>query len=324
MLKKLNLIAVMVIATILWIGCQKEISDDGIIITPTPDPSWTSQAVNPATHPARQLLNAQAGSGSSSFNNGIGTNFITPGGLLVNITSNIFVKLDGSPVTGNVDITYKEATKFADMMYHGLATATGSGLLETGGMINIAARQGSDALKIKIGSTMNILFPGAANPSFRAFAGTATGNVENPVVWEVNNNWRADTSFFQGTGATRITIDSIGWINCDRFYNEPNPTNIYLKLPDGYGNTNTVCFIVFKTDKVMAGLYPDAANKRYWQGSSYKVPGGKQVVLVAVSKKDSKNYFGSAAVTISPDMTVTIPSMEEVTDAVLKQRLNAL
>jgi hypothetical protein len=325
MLKKFNFLLALGSAAALFYGCQKEFTIDGLPILPTPDAAWTSQAVSPAQHPARILLNAQQpASQSFSINMAAGGVANGAGGIKLRIPSDAFVKLDGSAVTGAVDVSIKEAITFADMISYGLGTITDNSLLATGGMVQISARQGSDVLKLKTGKRIGITFPATFSPSFKAFAGSETGIVENPVKWTENPLWITTPDTLQGNLVTNIQIDSIGWINCDRFYNEPNPTNIYLKLPDGYGNSNTSCFIIFKAEKVMAGLPGDAANKRFWQGSSYKVPGGKLVTLVAVSKKDNKNYFASTTVTITPDMTVTLTSMEEVNDATLKTRLNSL
>jgi hypothetical protein len=113
-------------------------------------------------------------------------------------------------------------------------------------------------------------------------------------------------------------------VNCDYFYNQPNPTNLYLTLPSAFGNVNTLCYILFRTDKVISGLHADPANQRFWQGSNYKVPMGKSVRLIAISKKDNKNYYGYTDLVIGTNQTATITTMEEVTDLDLQIRLLAL
>jgi hypothetical protein len=326
MLKKIGLFLMPALAALAFYACQSELSGEGIPVPVPTTSGWSNQAIAANQHPARLQLNKlQPDSQTFVVNMNTGGSCNCTGGTRCLLGANIFEKLDGSAVTGPVTVIIKEARTFAEMIAFGLGTVTADKLLATGGMVQISARQGTDPLRLKAGKTIEIKMPTPFLPDYKGFAGSASGNIENPVTWTENPAWQVRNDTLQGGGSgINIQIDSIGWINCDRFYNEPNPTNIYLKLPEAYGNTNTSCFIIFRTDKVMSGLFGDGANKRFWQGSYYKVPAGKLVRLIAVSKKDNKIFYGSADVTITPDMTVNITQLDEVTENELKIRLNSL
>jgi hypothetical protein len=321
---KLKLIWGSFLLVLLFSACQKEISGDGGVVPV--NPSWVSTAPAPNAHPVRQLLDGfKPAPINSTFLNTNGI-LLTLGDVVIIVPTNCFVKQDNSMVTGNVNLKVIKATKFEDMVYHSLGTLTNNGLLSTAGMVNLEATQGTDLLKIASGKKVDVYFQNTIPAAYQGFSGKINNTVTNNITWNLNTQWGVDSSSLGIPGAiyTRIKIDSCQWVNCDYFYNQPNPTNIYLKLPAAFGNSNTLCYIVFRTDKVMAGLYADAANQRYWQGANYKVPIGKNVRLFAVGKKDNKNYYGAVDLTITADQIVTIPTMEEVTDAQLQTKLNAL
>lgn len=305
-------------------ACQKEISGEGFPVPPVAT-GWTTQVISPATHPVNLLLAAMKQPEiTTTINQGTG-GVCTGGNCTAIAPTDLFVKLDNSPVTGNVTVSMTPATKYADMMFNGLATLSPNGLLITGGMVKIKATQGTDVLKIKAGKSLKVLFPEPFNSQFKGYQGVETNEVVNPVTWAVNNNWVAGFDSAQGTSGMSINVDSLTWINCDRLMNLGGAmTNIYLKLPEQYGNANTACYVVFTSQKTIAGLRGDAVNKYFWQGSNYKVPEGANVKLVAISKTDNKIFYGSAQATITTNLTVTISQMDEISQSELNTRLNAL
>jgi hypothetical protein len=322
---KLKLICFALTSLVFWTSCQKEISGELGPTTPV-NVNWNSTTPLPSTHVVTQLLKSlQPAEFNSSFLNNIGTiSFL--GDVNVEVPSNCFVRLNNTAVTGTIDLKIKKATKYVDMIYYGLGTLTNSELLSTDGMVNLEAKQGNDILKVAPGKKIEISFLKTSNNNYKGFAGVENNNTSNNISWNVNNQWQTDTAFFNQQPFTKISIDSCQWINCDYFYNQGNAnlTSIYLKLPTDFGNVNTICYMVFRTDKVLCGMYADAVNQRYFQGTNYKVPVGKSVRLFAVSKKDNKIYYGSEDVIIGVNQTVNIATMTEVSVADLQTKLNAL
>jgi hypothetical protein len=322
----LKIFCIAVISLMVLSGCQKEVSGE-LPFVPQANPNWTNTTPGPATHVVRQLLNGfQAPASVNSFLNASGI-FLNFGDISVSVPFNCFVKQDNTAVSGMVDLKVKTALKFGEMIFYGLGTITNTELLSTDGMVNLEATQGADILKIAPGKKIEIYFKRNSGNSYQGFAGITLSNAANSTIWNLNSNWQTDSINITqppGSLSTRIKIDSCQWVNCDYFYNQPNPTNLYLTLPAAFGNTNTLCYILFRTDKVISGMYADAGNQRFWQGSNYKVPIGKSVRLIAISKKDNKNYYGYTDLVIAANQTAAITTMEEVTDLDLQIRLLAL
>ncbi len=319
---KIKFICFALIGLVLLNSCQKEFSTELGPVIPL-NSSWNNTTPLPRIHPVTQLLNGlQPADYNASFLNDLGTvSFL--GDVNINIPTFCFVKQNNTPVTGMVDVKIKKATKYADMIYYGLCTATNNELLSTDGMVNIEAKQGADILKVAPGKKIETSFLRSSNNNYLGFAGVVNNNTSNNITWNVNTQWQVDTTLFNQP-FTKIKVDSCQWINCDYFYSFTNPTNIYLKLPADYGNVNTLCFMIFRNDKVMCGLYPDAINERFFQGNNYKVPIGKMARLIAISKSGGKIYYGSEDVTIIANQTINMATMTEISTADLQVKLNAL
>jgi hypothetical protein len=305
-------------------SCQREISGEGfpVIVTGT---GWTTQTVTPATHPVTLLLKSLQKPEVVTIINQATGGICNSGNCTGFIPDNAFVKLDNSPVTGSVTLTTTTATNYTDMVFNGFGTLTDNELLITGGMMRIRATQGSDVLKLKTGKTITVVFPQTSNPAFKGYAGKETGEVANPVKWDLNNNWTVLPDSGITNQVVQIRIDSLGWVNCDRVMNLPGaPTQIYVTLPSQFGNSNANVYMVFTSIKSIIGLFGDAANQRFWPGSSYRVPTGENVKLVAIGKTNNKIYYGITQVNIGTNITVPINTMTEVTETELKDQLNAL
>jgi hypothetical protein len=285
---------------------------------------WDNTTPNATTHPARLFLSDRAANTVVLNTDNDSTHFLNFGTMLVTIPSRCFAKLNGTVVNGAITIRLKKATTFSEMVYNGLSTATSNQLLSTAGMVNVQATQGTEILKVANGKTIDVLFEKPIIQNFVSFTGVQNTTAANNITWQQNSMLTDTLSSPTGLGFTKIKIDSCVWVNCDYFYNLPNPTNLFLKLPVGYGNTNTLCYAVFRTDKIMVGLYPDVSNQQFWQGTNYKVPIGKQARLIAISRKNAKTYFGFVDLVIANNSSINISTMDEVSDADLMIKLNAL
>jgi hypothetical protein len=324
-MKQRNLIILILITSLIFSACQKEISDESGIGSSTTSLVWNATKSPTDT---RQLLDGlKPAITEKSFDNAVGAN-ITITTNYIRIPANCFIRKDNSAVTGNVVLKITNATKFDEMIYLNLATVTSTELLSTNGMVKILALQNGDTLKVSPSKSISVYFKNTTGTTYQPFIGIQNNSVINNITWNLSNNWTASNDTLGGTNTgglyTRIEVDSCTWINCDQFVNQPNPTNIYLKLPSDFGNANTICYMVFKTEKIITGMYADVANKQYSQGPNYKVPEGKNVKLIAICKKDNKTYYGIVETVITANATNTITTMTEVTELELKNKLSAL
>ncbi|HNR08793.1 MAG TPA: energy transducer TonB [Saprospiraceae bacterium] len=113
-----------------------------------------------------------------SINNSKDTLLSCLEGTTVRIRSNTFVSiLTGKPISGNIKITVTEYYKLSDILLANLTTTSDNSLLETAGMIYIAAVSNNENCKIKDGQKIEIGFPTKAkNDDMQIFSGDWDNN----------------------------------------------------------------------------------------------------------------------------------------------------
>lgn len=117
----------------------------------------------------------------------------------------------------------------------------------------------------------------------------------------------------------RFEITSLGWINCDRFYNDRRPlTELTINLGEGYDAGDFVTHLVFpRLRSVMIGHYRGS----YIQFRS--IPEDEPVQLVSVGIKD-----GKVVSTITPYVVgiknPKTPVFEETSPEAFRQKLGVL
>ncbi len=78
-------------------------------------------------------------------------------GSSIYIPKDAFVHMDGSAVTGPVDLEIIEAFNYSDIVANNLSTETKDELLETGGMMNIQATSGGKELRLD--KSLELIYP---------------------------------------------------------------------------------------------------------------------------------------------------------------------
>lgn len=103
-------------------------------------------------------------------------------GTEVKIPANAFCQANGSPLTDdNIEMVFKEAFDFAEMVDENLFTQTKDHILETGGMIYIAASQNGKEVKLQDGKRIELTFPKQKfKDGMELFTGVNDGN---DIIW---------------------------------------------------------------------------------------------------------------------------------------------
>ncbi|WPO77530.1 hypothetical protein [Flavobacterium sp. KACC 22761] len=107
----------------------------------------------------------------------------------ITIKANSFVLLKtGKEATAKIKISVKEYYSISDMILGGLSTTSNGKLLETGGMLHIAATANGEKCDLRKGKNMEIAFPKKGNKDgMQLFNG----------IWQKNQiNWIVDKSSF--------------------------------------------------------------------------------------------------------------------------------
>jgi hypothetical protein len=190
---------------VLCAGCKRTNVD-----TLMPDNSSSSSNLQ---EDLKDFLKSAAQTGEKfSLNASTGGTFTTSKGNIYTIPPNAFMKADGSPVVGMVDITASEITKASEMILNdkptnALVDSTNKNPKDTlradtakGGMLNslgefkVDAKQGNDALQLKPGAQIDVVVPTPKLPdqvlgakAIPLWSGD-TVIQKNPIGYDFENN----------------------------------------------------------------------------------------------------------------------------------------
>ena len=238
----------------------------------------------------------------------------------IHFPANGFVTESGSPVSGMIDIKVKEILTPQEMIFNNMATMSGGLPLESGGEFRVSASKNGQSLKLGAGKFLQIQIPtvsGVSMSRMQVFNGVA--NAKGEVDWKLNtdpgNFVVRDSTLFAGSS---LFCDSINWINCDKFINEPTVTfSVYPANAPSNDSTNVFVHLTGRNTIV----------KMNWtQGMSYfrsdkllAVPS----TIVGISIKNGRLYASLTPVSVQDGQSVTM-DFSPYTEAQLKERLNQL
>lgn len=104
--------------------------------------------------------------------------------LQIKIPKNAFVDSIGNPITGEVNLSLKEAITLADMIIGGFTTTTTDGkFLESAGMFNLSAKANNQTIFIKKDVNLEVtISANGLNTAMQHFTGEVTAN--NQIKWK--------------------------------------------------------------------------------------------------------------------------------------------
>lgn len=268
-----------------------------------------------------QYFTVNVGSGPTTITGAEGTSITIPQGA--------FVDGNGNPITGNVSVEMKEIYDKADMVLTNKVTVSGGQLLVSGGEIYINATQNGLNLSLEDSTFITITLPYDTRDSGMTTFVSDT-SADGVVNWEPiptdtvspngvtpDSSGNVDGNYFWYDPSNYIlTINQLGWINCDRFYNVPN-TTITINT-NATSTDNLRAYLVFKNINSVAAAYAYSGSL-----NAYGCPIGEVVTLVVFDYKDGKEYFGQQEVTITSSGTYTV-NLTEMSEAQIKSALLSL
>ena len=221
-------------------------------------------------------------------------------GTYIYVSDCSFLDSDGNQVTGAIEFELIEAQTNLEMLKLNRPTFTSDGqLLVSGGILYVNATKDGEGLTINPDCGLQVEFmPNNANNSQDGIMQYFSGDVNEDGVfgWDleedtvvINNNWDPDGPQGLGFG---FQIDSIGWINCDYFYNTGAPlTGVQVELPSGYDGSNSQCFIYYNSINSLAGLHDGDQDGVFNLPNGYETPVGMDVKFIAISGDSLNGYY---------------------------------
>ena len=232
---------------------------------------------------------------------------LTPFGIQVNFPANSCVSTTGQPITGTVDVEIMLLKKKGDMIRLSKPTTFNDSLLVTAGEIFIRLKKNGLAVQLAPNAKINIRYTDfPTNQLMKLFVGDESNAQQFnwlPSPVSANNILNIGTQNYE------IYTNHLRWINVAYGFdlNTVAKVNIAAKLAPYFTNGNTVAFTVFKDLRSVAGMYGDINTRRF---SSGKLPVGKAITVVVISKQANDYYLGyESTVTAAPATGTTIQSV---------------
>ena len=318
----------MLIALVLFNACKKE--DDSPIGNTNNGSNNTNTNIvldffKDNLNDAKQITSLDITSGAWLYGNY---------GTYIYMSDCSFLDSDGNQVTGEIEFELIEAQTNLDMLKLNRPTFTSDGqLLVSGGILYVNATQNGEGLTINPDCGLQVEFmPNNANNSQDGIMQYFSGDVNEDGVfgWDleddtslINTNWEDN----QGLGFG-FQIDSIGWINCDYFYDIGDSlTGVQVGLPSGYDGDNSQAFIYYNSINSLAGLYDADQDGVFNLPSGYETPVGMSVKFIAISGDSVNGYYHhiTSDAIVNMNHYEIIPTMgSPITHADLEQILNSL
>lgn len=238
-------------------------------------------------------------------------------GTIIRIPENAFVDSKGVTVTGEITIELLEIYTKSDMLLNNVQTTSNQKLLETRGMIYLRAISKNIEVNLKKDEFYTIEFPTKnKQKDMNIFYGDTTSHNIN---WQQSNrNFRSDYTYIENQKELNKYIfnsTEFGWINCDRFINLTETTDLIVNTTDTLGVN--FCLVFKSMNSVMN------VSDRNGVIKFYNVPVGQPATLIAFKRTSQETFYSSKAVTLQKNQSVPI-AMEKLTDKEFKDRIKQL
>ncbi|BAV09549.1 hypothetical protein SAMN05421788_101987 [Filimonas lacunae] len=252
---------------------------------------------------------------TQSFTGNATTGFTITGakGTKVTFKPGAFIDGFGNVVSGNVTVTLKEILSKKDVLLSGVMTESNGQLLESGGEFLLQAKQGDNVLGVnrQADSAAMVEVPKVLNNKDMGLfvqekrEGGVNGQQPqgNPLTWVA----APYAPFGNGPNSYSFSLPGFTWVNCDRFYSDPNPKTTIRATPvfqDDSTVTDLQVMLVFKNIATVITL-PYSYSLQKFESYQNSLPIGLTADLVIMGK-DSNGYiqFGTQTITITANMDI--------------------
>lgn len=241
---------------------------------------------------------------ASIFNAEDGITFTSNDGTVLDIPANC-LRLNGSLVTGEVELTFIDIFESGDMLptnkpTMGLKPNGDKAMLITGGEFFIEVRKDGILLDSGCAHQLTVLGDntGGSDPEMILWKGIIDENGD--LTWD-EIEAGGHNNIYDENGNYTVFIDEFGWTNIDKFYNDPRPkTTLRVKAPDGFNYENSAVYLSYvgepyalaqlDTFNVDAGLF----SEHYGQ-----IPIGLEVHVIFVTAEGDNWRFATQTATVA-------------------------
>lgn len=203
--------------------------------------------------------------------------------------TNIVVPCSTCP---DLKIEVTEVTDKSDIVARGLHTVGDSSkVFETAGMVQIKAICNGQALELMSNRNLKVHIPNAnTSADFWVFE----QNTELSKPWLITPRPVYEAEWPAANGSMQegyeLLITQLGWSAAGKFIEDPS-SSFCVQLPTGFGEQNTLSYVVFKDRQIVVPLEFDLGKNLF---CFPKMPVGYLVQPVSISKLGESFYLGKA------------------------------
>lgn len=253
---------------------------------------------------------------SQTFTGNAGTGFTIVGekGTKITFPPKALRDGNGDIIMGNVTITLKEVLSKKDVMFSGVMTESNGQLLESGGELLVLGQKDGKDIQIVPDSAVVVEVPKVMNDQDMGLfvlgdrkrpdnGGNGQQPPQNPNTWLP----APYAPFGNGPNSYSFNLPGFTWVNCDRFYNNPNPKTTVTVSPvfqDNNQVSDLQVMLVFRDIQTVI-TFPFNSYINKFESYQNSLPVGLQADLVIIGK-DSDGYlqFGTQLITISANQHI--------------------
>ena len=295
---------IMAFAIATTLSCKKDSPEN--VAVPPPASNGTSFQTLFANNIANatQVFTMDAASGGQVMG-GKGTRLIFEPGA--------FIHPDGTPVTGQVQVSLVEALTMGDMIWLNKQTVGNDNgtmrILRSGGAINVYAEQGGGEVRVTQGGLIARVPTAVGDPAMELFTGSE--NAQGNMIWNPidSSMITVDPTYYDSTDYSytfpyyfnyQLNAPNFNWINCDYFWNDPNTTVVTATIPVGQAMDSTLIWMALPSLNSVMSMY-GYQNQTY---SGQAAPVGMSAVVIGLRQEANGSYSSFNPVTISSGLNV--------------------
>lgn len=126
-----------------------------------------------------------------------------------------------------------------------------------------------------------------------------------------NNSLEAQLQNYYAPSA----VTRLGWINCDRFYNSPQNTELPVEIPYTFNNPEIQYFLIYKSfNGLMSGRIRKNAKQQYVLSN---LPQGQAVTFIAFTKSNGQVYHCKEDLVVSAN-TLCKPHFKPIAESEMR------
>jgi len=319
-----NTLGTLLMTALVLASCTK---NDGIDVPVRPSAQEFTMIKQLTLDGKKQEFQFNAEDGVTTLTSEKGVTIIIDGSCLT---------LNGSAVTGTVDLEYVELFDKGDMLTTnkptmGMMPNGDKAMLISGGEFLVEVSQNGAALETNC--DFQLIIPasltGAEDNNMILWKGIIDG--DDNLAWEEvedNGGANGNRGVFAEGGAYYTFAGEFGWTNVDRFYNDPRPkTTILIDVPEGYDNENSAVYLSYDGEgPALAQMDTYDSVTGFFSEHYGQIPIGLECHVIFISEENDNFKYAIKGITIVENDVINITDDEIAiaTEAQLTQLMNDL